>query len=93
MNWRALIYPLFHGYPRVIVINRSRFRYEEKERHIPFMGEAVQGGFIISPDSIREWHYKDRIQPLSDQEKKDVQEVISNELRSLGYSVTMDNLR
>ena len=90
MNWKAYIYPLFHGHPRVVILDRAHMRYEEKDRFVPFQGEAFQGGFAFSLDSIAEWHSQRGTMQLSDDEKQQVVKRIAEELAPLGYKVTFD---
>jgi hypothetical protein len=82
VNWRAFIYPLFHGYPRVIIVNRAQMRYEEEDRFVPFTGEAYHDGFAFNADSIEEWHSKQGITPISVDERNKIVTKITEEIRA-----------
>ena len=91
MKLKALIYPLFFGFPRVRILNRSQYRYEEKDRWIPFEGEVCNREAYIIGSSLREWHGDGPVRPVSSEDKREVLNTVTSILNSLGYRVTVDD--
>lgn len=92
MNWKSLFYPMFRGYPRVVILDRNHMDfYQDKDNRISFSGEAMSNLIVIYKDSLKEWSPKGKVPvKVSSTERVMVLKIIENELRQIGYSVEVE---